>query len=302
MGNEIKIRFIHELANRFGPLKRLPDSRSLIDIGDELARVYVRYSALHKINKTFYGLREKDLLLLEGRPSYICFLWEGQFEPLLVPYSAFEEVFQIATAASDGQYKVQVFPNRDATELYIAKQGRFNVEAYFGWGALETLASSSANELVPELSHSQIQTLLGAIGAAKKFDIWIPPSDRSGLDYSLTDRFDCRKSLPTGFDPVSNTLKEIDVLWIQRGSNELRALFEVEHSTPIYSGLLRFNDIHLATPQQHPRYSIVANDTRRALFVRQVNRPTFRTSGLNEVCTFLEYADVYGWNNRLNRL
>jgi hypothetical protein len=38
---------------------------------------------------------------------------------------------------------------------------------------------------------------------------------------------------------------------------------------------------------------------RRSLFVRQLNRPTFRVSGLNQLCTFLEYKNVYGWFQRV---
>lgn len=83
-----------------------------------------------------------------------------------------------------------------------------------------------------------------------------------------------------------------------RGSSDLQAMFEVEHSTPIYSGLLRFNDLHLIEPNLKPRFSIVSNDLRRTLFLRQVNRPTFKSSGLSELCNFLEYKDVFGWFNR----
>ena len=33
---------------------------------------------------------------------------------------------------------------------------------------------------------------------------------------------------------------EIDVVWVNSGSSAVDSLFEVEHSTPVYSGLLRF--------------------------------------------------------------
>jgi len=79
----------------------------------------------------------------------------------------------------------------------------------------------------------------------------------------------------------------------------MKALFEVEHSTPIYSGLLRFNDVHLIAPIPISKFTIVSNDARRSLFARQVNRPTFKTSGLTELCTFLEYVDVFGWHKRI---
>jgi len=299
MANEAKTAFLKELTERYGSLRKLERSQSLYEIGDGAARVYIRYSRVHSGNRTFYGLREEDLQRLEGHPSLICFLWNRQTEPLLVPFSEYEDVFQSTSPAGDGQYKIQVYLQDDGTELYIAQAGRFNVEGNFGWSGLEALIDSAALGTVPEFSHSQMQTLLGAIGAAKSHDVWIPPSDRARLDWSITKRFECSDVLPYGFDPVKDILQEVDVIWIQRGASELRALFEVEHSTPIYSGLLRFNDIHLVAPSFHPRFSIVANDARRSLFVRQLNRPTFQMSGLSKLCTFLEYANVFGWYSRI---
>jgi hypothetical protein len=298
MAHEAKVTLLQELVRKYGALRKLDRSQSLYEIGDGVARIYIRYSKVHSKNQTFYGLREEDLRQLEGHPSLICFLWNGQKEPLFVPFSQYEEVLQSTSPAGDGQYKAQIYLQEDGTELYIAKAGRFNVEGYFGWGELEALTESRHTEVIPEYSHSQIQTLLGSIGMAKGYDIWIPPSDRAGLDWSITNPFDCRDMLPYGFEAIKGILQEVDVIWIQRGSSELRALYEVEHSTPIYSGLLRFNDVHLVAPSLRPRFSIVANDARREVFVRQLNRPTFRTSGLNELCTFLEYANVSGWHRR----
>jgi hypothetical protein len=186
-----------------------------------------------------------------------------------------------------------------ALSSILPKAGRFNVEGHFGWGELEFLIDSARIETVPELSHLQVQTLLGAIGMAKSYDVWIPPSDRARLDWSITERFEFCDVLPHGFERIEGILQEVDVIWIRRGSSELRALFEVEHSTPIYSGLLRFNDIHLMAPGLRPGFSIVANDARRSLFVRQLSRPTFQMSGLGKLCTFLEYASVFNWHSRI---
>ena len=302
MPTEIKETFLKELTKRYGQLRKLYRSQSLYEIGDGAARVYIRYSRVHSGNRTFYGLREEDLQKLEGHPSIMCFLWNGQTEPLIVPFSEYEDVFRSTTPASDGQYKVQIFLQEDGTELYIAKAGRFNVERHFGLSELEVLVDSSKLGAIPEFSHSQVQTLLGAIGATKGYDIWVPQSDRVRLDWEIANRFECRDFIPYGFDPVKKILQEIDVVWINRGSSELRALFEVEHSTPIYSGLLRFNDIHLVAPSFRPRFTVVANEARRDIFVRQLNRPTFRISGLSELCTFLEYIDVFGWYNRIKKV
>jgi hypothetical protein len=59
---------------------------------------------------------------LEGHQSLICFLWDSQKEPLLIPYRDFEEVFATLTPASDGQFKAQVYPQAERTELHIAKR------------------------------------------------------------------------------------------------------------------------------------------------------------------------------------
>jgi len=260
MANETKIAFLKELTNRYGPPCKLDRSQY---------------------------------------PSLICFLWNGQTEPLLGPFSEYEEVFQSLVPAVDGQYKVHIYPHNGGTELYIAKAGRFNVEGHFGWNELEALINSVYLEIIPEFSHSQMQTMLGAVGAIKDYDIWVPQSDRIRLDWSLVDDFECCNILPYGFEQIKGILQEVDVIWIQRGSSDIRALFEVEHSTPIYSGLLRFNDIHLVATGLRPTFSIVANDARRDLFVRQLNRPTFQMSGLSKLCNFLEYINVYEWYKRI---
>lgn len=302
MENEVKTKFLENVALRLGKPERFGNSRSLFKIHGSDIRLYLRYSKIHERDKAFYGLREVDLKLLEGYPSFICFLWEGQNDPLIIPYSEYEDVFQSAPVADDGQYKALIFFQGGTTEFYVARAGRFNVEGFLGWEQIENISKSTDKYLIPDLSHSQVQTLLGAIGTSKDFDIWIPPIDRIKLDWSIARKFSQREILPHGFEKVTNILSEVDVVWLQRGGNDIKALFEVEHSTPIYSGLLRFNDIHLTAPNLKARFSIVANNERRSLFARQVNRPTFQTSGLGELCTFFEYSDVFNWYQRLGGL
>lgn len=298
MPNFTKQKFLSNLAERYGSLRKLGGSQSLYDIPALSARVYIRYSKVHGTNRTFYGLRDSDIRQLSGVNSYICFLWDGQIEPLLLPYTDYEELILNTAPAYDGQYKVQVYLQDTATELYIAQAGRFNVEGNFGWDRLDDLQSNIGNQLLFDLSHPQVQTLLGAIGFARGFDIWIPTIDRSKLDWAMSDTFPCREDAPTGYANVDPIIQEVDVIWLQRGSANIHSLFEVEHSTPVYSGLLRMNDIHLIAPRLRPRFAIVANDNRRSLYARQINRPTFRTSGLSELCTFLDYVNVYNWHQR----
>jgi hypothetical protein len=301
MANSFKKAFLEQLRSKYGNLKQLPNSLSLFEIGNGLARIYVRYSKVHYRKKTFFGLRQDDIKQLEGVNSVICFLWDTQSEPVFVPFLDFEEIFNSLTPASDGQYKVQIYPDEE-TELYIANAGRFNIEGFYGWHVLDNLIDKNKIVDMPDLSHSQIQTLIGSIGAIKGHEIWIPHNDRNRLDWNLAEEYVCKSDLPVRYEKVVNIIREVDVVWMQRGSSELNALFEVEHSTPIYSALLRFNDLFLVEPNMKLKFSIVSNDTRRSLFLRQVGRPTFKMSGLGDICNFMEYRDVYSWFQRMKRV
>lgn len=298
MANDVKPQFLSELNKRFGKLQKLPKGHSLYEIGDGLAQIYIRYSKVHPGHITWYGLRRDDLVVLEGSRSFICFLWDSQTEPLIVPFDDFKEVFRSTSPSAIGHYNVQVHLEDGGVELYIAQAGRFNAEGYLGWATLER-AIDIAKTPPPVLSHSQVQTLLGAIGSAQGYGVWIPYNNQAQLDWKMCPRFDVFGFLPNTFEEIRGVIQEVDVIWLEKGSGKLNALFEVEHSTPIYSGLLRFNDIHLLNPNLQTKFSIVSNPDRRDIFVRQLNRPTFRASGLNELCSFLDYENVFAWHNRI---
>lgn len=298
MANIHKTHILDMLRQRFGDLHRLSGSQSLFVVGDDAAIIYFRYSKVHERGRTFFGLRDVDLRQLEGRNGFLCFLLDDGSPPIFVPYADFEEVFHSSKPASDGQYKVQLITQDDSRQLYIAQKGRFNVEGFVGFSPLEQ--SLEADRLRPtcNLSHSQVQTLLAGVGHLKGFEVWIPDHDITTLDWSLTNRFSVAPRIPPGFDDVAPILSEIDVVWTSAGNGTIEGLFEVEHSTPIYSGLLRFNDLLLTMPSIS-RFHIVSNDLRRAIFSRQVSRPTFRRSGLSEMVSFLEYMNVFNWHSRL---
>lgn len=298
MSNPAKPKLLGALRERFGEMRKIKASESLYVVGNEAARIYFRYSKLHAGGRAFFGLRQIDLRQLEGQNSYLCLLVDSSLPPIFIPYADFEEVFTNAQPASDGQYKVQLLTRTGTLELYIAKQGRFNVEGYAGIETIERGLEAHRLREAQNLSHSQIQTMLAAIGHLKGHEVFVPECDVGKLDWSLTNTFPLRRQIPEGFDQVRNILNEIDVIWIASGKNDIEGVYEVEHSTPVYSGLLRFNDVLLTNPRV-TRFSIVSNDTRRELFSRQVNRPTFRRSGLAELCSFLEYANVLAWHHRI---
>lgn len=298
MPSESRAEFLSSLQREFGQLQRLGTSNSLFTIGDRV-RIYVRYSKLHKRRSTFYGLRKDDLALLEGFPAFIAFLWDGQAEPLLIPYAQFAEVFRSIDPASDGQYKAHIYCNTEGTDLHIVRAGRFGVDSHFGLKDLRAnLAAKDDSPSGIDFSHPQMQTVVGAIGKLTGHKVFIPFNDRPHLDWDIAERFEIVSDIPsTGRHLPSASLSLIDVLWIHPTQNLLAAAFEVEHSTPIYSGLLRLNDVHIDF--KLPRAGVIAQAERKDAFLRQVNRRTFRASGLGEVCLFYNYSDIYQWFLRL---
>jgi len=298
MANLIKAAFLTELERRFGEFRKLNGSASLFEARDGRFRIYIRYSKLHENDQAFHGLRRQDLDRLNGIPSAVCFLRDNQTEPLIVPTAILHELLLPIVPAQDGQYKMLLYSNAAGCELRIATIGRFNFTAYLGWNELETIAGNSDPNVTFKPSHSGIQSMLSAIGARQGFDIWIPANDRQKIDPKLTSHFTSITNLPAIFKTVKFIVEEIDIIWFKRGSAEPQAFFEVEHTTPIYTGLLRFNDLHLSLVRGKPSFSIVASEERRPLFVRALNRPTFRASGLSELCTFLEYRHLQSWHSR----
>lgn len=82
----------------------------------------------------------------------------------------------------------------------------------------------------------------------------------------------------------------IDVIWLQHQS--IVAAFEVEHTTPVYSGLLRMADLLCMQPNLRIDWYLVAPENRFEKFANEVGRPTFcnlRTP-LHECCRFLPYG------------
>lgn len=87
------------------------------------------------------------------------------------------------------------------------------------------------------------------------------------------------------------------MIWLEKDSFRPIAFFEIEHSTSIYSGLLRLNDIMIDYPL--PKAGVVSFEKRRPIFVKELARRTFQKSGLDKVCKFYNYKTVHAWLNRL---
>jgi hypothetical protein len=141
----------------------------------------------------------------------------------------------------------------------------------------------------------RIQALIASIGAQMGMSIWIPPADREAVlsewknqGNALLDR------LPLNYnDTTLRTIQQIDVLWLRRRSI-IRA-FEVEHTTSVYSGILRMADLLALQPNMDINLHIVAPAERRRKVFQEITRPVFsllERRPLAETCTYLSYDSI----------
>lgn len=128
-------------------------------------------------------------------------------------------------------------------------------------------------------THTQIQGWLRDLGKALGFKVWIASNDRSRPygNGRLSDG--CLENLPSTVG-ATDTVRLIDVLWLDADKGRVVAAFEVEHSTSIYSGIVRMLDLALAAPEhEEASYFLVAPDEREGEVRDQLRRPAFRRIG-----------------------
>ena len=141
----------------------------------------------------------------------------------------------------------------------------------------------------------QIQALIATIGSKMGMKVWVPRSDRTrvigaidGDDVPLLD------DLPLNYDETTiRTIEQIDVLWLKGRS--IQRAFEVEHTTSIYSGILRMADLLALQPNMDIKLHIVAPSSRRDKVFTEIRRPVFSLldrGPLADSCTYVSYEGL----------
>lgn len=137
----------------------------------------------------------------------------------------------------------------------------------------------------------RIQCTLVKMGLGMGLSVWVGRDSRNKVVDGLNFAQVCLASLPQQFDPATTRVIEyIDVLWLD--GNAIVAAFEIEHTTSIYSGLLRMSDLVSMQPNISIPLYIVADDEKRDKVRQEINRPTFRMlrRPMVELCRFISYS------------
>ena len=127
-------------------------------------------------------------------------------------------------------------------------------------------------------THTEVQGWLRDLGLALGYGVWVAANDR-GRAYGPGRLGDgCLEELPAALAaaPGAEAVRLIDVIWFEADGIAAAAAFEVEHSTSIYSGIVRMLDLALGGDGGfNGRLLLVAPDGRERDVRQQLARPAF---------------------------
>lgn len=262
-GEDFPCRFKVELLHQLEPKTAIP----ILELRDELS--------------LFQGLKSKNA-------------WSGYFRgsPAL-----FEP--------SDGEILVEAINHAIANPVkreYDEKKYWRHPKTYESKVGVVTIPEGTTDEEVETkepregiITHEEIQWMLLKLGSDLGLDVWVARNDRN-REYEgkpFQDIPNLRSELPRQFDNATNrTIELIDVLWLQ--GDAILAAFEVEHTSAIYSGLLRMSDLVSIQPNIKLNLYLVAPDNRREKVMDEINRPTFARlkPSLPKICKYISYSQL----------
>ena len=193
-------------------------------------------------------------------------------------YSVYDDLYSILLAMKAGQ-QIQKLPDE-------IQNNQLPLNAV----VQETDEAAGNPEPPLDSEHSWMQWTLLRLGRQAGQKVWAPRSDQGRIEAKF-DFKDFEPTFASGLDTQVKYVENIDVVW--KEEFRIDAAFEVENSTSIYSGLLRFADLTMVAPNTHYPLFIVAPSERRNRVREQLARPTFKHIKIAEKVRFLSYESVH---------
>jgi len=160
------------------------------------------------------------------------------------------------------------------------------------------------------ITHEEIQWTLLKLGSDLRLSVWVAKNDRSSKynGRPFLEIPNLLSSLPIMInDRITRVIERIDVLWLK--NEAIIYAFEIEHTTQIYSGLLRMSDLVSMLPTITIKLFIVAPDERRKDVIAEIQRPTFSkglSRPLSSLCRFIPYSalksEIEAYGPRIKRI
>jgi len=173
------------------------------------------------------------------------------------------------------------------SDNYISQEERGKLEKLMEKRHLEVKAEKEDENL-----HTEMQYHLLKIGNSLGYDVICASNDKSKSYNGNNFSFLCLDKFPemnTDSDTAS-TIKLIDVLWYQKGTNNVIAAFEVEKSTSIYSGILRLTDLSYSIADGDEIFYLIVPNKREKDVCLQLCRPAIK--GLQTKIKYILFSDL----------
>lgn len=192
----------------------------------------------------------------------------------------------------------------------LAQDPNFQVGTSLDSLAIAKAAQKNKNALAKielegkeEHSHIEIQHCLKEMGQKLGFHVWIASNDKKRIIQGEELGCRCLEKLPEFClrSTASDTIRFIDVLWFDSNLKHVVAAFEVEHSTSIYSGILRLLDLSLSVDDHElKQLYIVSSDLRENEVLEQGRRPAFQAIKSKGI-KFIPYSQLFSHKDSIIR-
>ena len=160
-------------------------------------------------------------------------------------------------------------------------------------------SESEFENIAARKTHTQMQVALVELGNAMNLNSWIAKNDQSITvgDQKISDLPSVIKDL-TDVEilynkDIKNNANLIDCIWFSRDHRYIPAVFEVEHSTGVTSGLTRMSKFYESIPSLRTDFVVVAPNLLRNKVVTEINQDVFSKIKAN----YLPYStlrELYG--------
>lgn len=197
-------------------------------------------------------------------------------------YSRYDDLYSILMLRKQGLPVYEKAPEKDLTDEI---DGQADVERVPV--RPEDVDAVLTNGALSD--HVKMQWKLIGLGLKCGSKVWIPAGDQKKIrEQYHYDSFE--QNFASGLDTQVRYIENIDVVW--KEEYRIDAAFEIENSTAIYSGLLRFADLSLVAPNTIYPLFIVAPTEKRNRLIEQLKRPVFKHLNLDRKVRYLSYESI----------
>jgi hypothetical protein len=195
-------------------------------------------------------------------------------------YEKYDDLYSVLVRLQAGEPVSQRLPGASLAEQLGAREELVEIQP-------EDVEEVLRKELVSD--HVRMQWTLAKLGLKAGERVWVPVGDQQKLRKTYEfDEFD--PEFASGIDLPHSYVENIDVVWKQEF--RIGAAYEIENSTSIYSGLLRFADLNILAPNTLYPMFVVAPASRKNRLREQLCRPTFKRLEMDKKVRFLSYERI----------